>query len=147
MKKNIFVLFLVAILLVQCDSFPMNFPKSLPTSTPKVVDESTEFEALMEKDKVDKKQRTADILTYLLNTDDPKDPKAGFVVYNKSNCNMILRISGDNYHYDLPIFKNENNFVILKKGNYTLQSNICTKKYYTQKNIDKTYIINLYDDN
>ena len=141
--KNYLLLFLL-FLLVQCDILP-SVNSVYPSTTSVSTNESKEFNELLQKDQINKKQVTAEVLTYLLNDDDPKDPKTAAVIDNNSNCNIILRlveIQG-NRIYNLPIPKNSKNQFVIYKGNYTLKSNVCNAKYYSQKNIKEALILKL----
>lgn len=116
----------------------------LPSTSPEAA-EKKEFADLMAKDQVNKDQRTAEVLTYLLNDDDPEDPKTALVVENTSSCDIILRVvSVDGKRiYNLPIPRNAKNHFIVYKGNYTLKSNVCTAKYYSQKSIFDSMVLTI----
>lgn len=87
----------------------------------------------------------AEVLTYLLNDDDPKDKQTAAVIENISSCNIILRLVGinNNVIYNLPIARNSKNQFVIDKGNFTLKSNVCGAKYYSQKNIKDPLILKL----
>ena len=136
--------FLLLFLLVQCDIMPSANPV-YPSNTSVSTNESKEIEGLMQKDQINKKQVTAEVLTYLLNDDDPNDPKTAAVIDNNSNCNIILRlveIQG-NRIYNLPIPKHSKNQFVIYKGNYTMKTNVCAAKYYSQKQISAPLILKL----
>ena len=136
--------FLLLFLLVQCDILPSANPV-YPSNTSVSTNESKEFESLMQKDQINKKQVTAEVLTYLLNDDDPNDPKTAAVIDNNSNCNIILRlveIKG-NRIYNIPISKHSKNQFVIYKGSYTMKSNVCAAKYYSQKQISAPLILKL----
>ena len=117
-------------LLVQCDILPSANPV-YPSNNSVSPNESKEFEGLIQKDQINKKQVTAEVLTYLLNDDDPNDPKTAAVIDNNSNCNIILRlveIKG-NRIYNLPIPKHSKNQFVIYKWSYTMKSNVCAAKY------------------
>jgi len=138
-------LFLLLFLLVQCDVFPSTIPIYQPRTSSASANESKEFDELMEKDQINKKKVTAEVLTYLLNETEYDDPKTAAVIENNSNCNIILRlveIQG-NRIYNLPIPKNSKNQFIIYKGSYTLKSNVCDAKYYSQKLISTPLLLKL----
>lgn len=144
LKMKSYLLFLLLFLVVQCDILPSANPV-YPSKKVVLKTESNEFEALMEKDQIDKKQVTAEVLTYLLNDDDSKDPKTAAVIDNHSNCDIILRlveIQG-NRIYNLPIPKQSKNQFVIYKGNYTMKANVCAAKYYSQKQITTPLILKL----
>ncbi|WP_423974917.1 DUF6759 domain-containing protein [Kaistella sp.] len=45
--------------------------------------------------------------------------------------------------YNVPILRNNKNQFIIKKGNYTLKSNIYEAKYYSQKIIVEPLLLKL----
>ena len=147
MKKfTPFYLFCVLLLAVQCGTLPgggIYRPGNTGSGTS--VNESGEFAELIAKDQINKTQETADVLNYLLNDDDPADPYTAIVLENTSSCDIIVRVvqvSGGRI-YNFPVPRNAKNHFKIAKGNYTLKSNICEAKYYSQKNISEALIITL----
>ena len=139
-----YFLFLLLFFVVQCYIMPSAKPV-YPSKKVVLKTENKEFEELMEKDQINKKQVTAEVLTYLLNDDDSNDPKTAAVIDNNSNCNIILRlveIKG-NRIYNLPIPKHSKNQFVIYKGNYTMKTNVCAAKYYSQKQISAPLILKL----
>lgn len=139
-----YFLFLLLFFVVQCDIMPSANPV-YPSKTTVLKTENKEFEELMEKDQINKKQVTAEVLTYLLNDDDSNDPKTAAVIDNNSSCDIILRlveIQG-NRIYNLPVPKNSKNQFVIYKGNYTMKTNVCAAKYYSQKQISAPLILKL----
>ena len=138
------ILFLL--LMVQCDILPTNYPVYRPGSSSTVsTNESREFADLMEKDQINKKQKTAEVLTYLLNDPEPEDPYTATVIENISGCDIIVRLVAvkGNQIYNLPIPRNGKNHFKIVKGSYTLKSNVCEAKYYSQKYIYEPLILKL----
>ena len=127
----------------------MNYPvyENIPGSSSgnTSVNESREFAELMAVDKIDKKTVTAEVLTYLLNDPDPKDTKTATVITNNSNCDIIVRLVGvkNGKSYNLPVPRNNKNQFVIEKGGYTLNSNICGAKYYSQKIVVEPLILKL----
>lgn len=139
-----YFLFLLLFFVVQCDIMPSANPV-YPSKTTVLKTENKEFEELMEKDQINKKQVTAEVLTYLLNDDDSNDPKTAAVIDNNSSCDIILRlveIQG-NQIYNLPVPKNSKNQFVIYKGSYTMKTNVCAAKYYSQKQISAPLILKL----
>lgn len=139
-----YFLFLLLFFVVQCDIMPSANPV-YPSKTTVLKTENKEFEELMEKDQINKKQVTAEVLTYLLNDDDSNDPKTAAVIDNNSSCDIILRlveIQG-NRIYNLPVPKNSKNQFVIYKGSYTMKTNVCAAKYYSQKQISAPLILKL----
>ena len=139
--KKIYLLVLV-FLMIQCDVVPNS---GYRTNNPGSVDEGKEFADLMEKDQIDKNKKTAEVLTYLLNDTDPADPYTVAVIDNLSGCNIIVRLVAvkGNQIYNLPVPKNSKNQFVIYKGSYTMKSNVCAAKYYSQKQISAPLILKL----
>lgn len=144
LKRFYPILFLL--LMMQCDVLPTNYPVYRPGSSSTVsTNESREFADLMEKDQINKKQKTAEVLTYLLNDPEPEDPYTATVIENISGCDIIVRLVAvkGNQIYNLPIPRNGKNHFKIAKGSYTLKSNVCEAKYYSQKYIYEPLILKL----
>ena len=141
--KNIFLLFLLLIC-ISCDILPTNYPVYNPNST-NTSASNTEFKTLWDKDQINKKKVNAEVLTYLLNDSDPKETHTAAVFENASRCDIIVRMVGisTNEIYNLPIRGNSKNQFVIKKGNYTLKSNLCGANYYSQKNVGDPLILKL----
>lgn len=105
------------------------------------VSERNEFESLMKKDKIGKIQRNGEVVNQLIN-ERPGDKMAAITVKNNTKCDIIVRISGAK-NYLLPVYKNDKNFILIDKGNYTFSSNFCIAKYYKQKSIAESVVITL----
>ncbi|MBU4537137.1 MAG: hypothetical protein L6264_00200 [Weeksellaceae bacterium] len=114
-------------------------PTVKPISTEKL---KTEIKRDVAKDGTnDKHKRTADLLNHLFNTD-PSSKTAYVQIVNKSKCNLIVKISGRNY-YNLDVPANNQNFILVDKGNYTLTTSVCDAKYSSVKNISKDVVVTL----
>ena len=145
--KGLYLL-LSFLFLMSCDMIQTGNTIYRPTNSPtssSSSNENREFSALLEKDQINKKYVTAEVLTYLLNDSDPQEKNTAAVIENTSNCNIIVRLVGvqNNQIYNLPISRNSKNQFVILKGNYTLKSNICGAKYYSQKNIVDPLILKL----
>ena len=89
----------------------------------------------------DKHKRTADLLNHLFNSD-PNSRTAYVQIVNKSKCNLIVKISGKKF-YNLDVPANNQNFIMVDKGSYTLTTSVCDAKYSSRKNISKDIVITL----
>lgn len=89
----------------------------------------------------EKHKRTADLLNHLFNTD-PSSRTAYIQLVNKSKCNLIVKISGKNF-YNLDVPANNQNFILVDKGNYTITTMVCDAKYSSVKNINKDIVLTL----
>lgn len=144
-KIKAYFLAIFLLLLVGCDVIPSGSIYRPSTGTSTSTNESREFADLTAKDQINKKNETAKVLTYLLNDSDPRDKQTAAVITNTSNCDIIVRLiqAGGNKIYNLPVSKNSKNQFVIDKGNYTLKSNICTAKYYSQKIVTDALILTL----
>lgn len=135
-KKRYLFLVLLGILgiVLSCTSraplYPPMEPKTPVMETPEEKERS-EFEMLMEQDSIKKHQTAAESLDVLLN-DHPNENRISLIVYNESDCNMILRFTGPEDR-SLPIYANDKNFIVLPKGTYALRSKLCRKVYASTK--------------
>lgn len=139
--RNAILLFILIVIFNSCES--TNYPSNrvFNTNNSSFYTEKNEFEALMQKDKLDRTQRSAAVVTQLIN-DSPSDKVAALVFENTTNCNIIVRIYGTK-NYTLPIYKHDKNYLIVDKGNYTFTSNFCDSKYKSQKNIVESLTVTL----
>ena len=104
-------------------------------------DEAEEFKKLILENPAKHQDKTVKLLNQLFDNDE-KGKDAIIMIQNKSNCNMIVRIMGID-HYNLAIPAHGENFLVIKKGNYKLSSNMCEEKYFASKNIVKNILITL----
>ena len=98
-------------------------------------DESKEFADLYKMHNLKKNVVTAEVLTYLLNNEDPREKNTAAIIENGSGCDIILRLVGveNKKIYNLPIAKRTKNKFVIEKGSYTLRANVCDADYYSQK--------------
>ena len=73
-----------------------------------------------------KHKRTEDLLNHLFNTD-PSSRTAYVQIVNKSKCSLIVKISGKKY-YNLDVPANNQNFLLVDKGSYTIPTSVCDAK-------------------
>lgn len=101
--------------------------------------EREEYEKLLLETPLEHNNKTAQLLNTVFNTD-IKNEDAVLLFKNNSDCNIILRIKGENF-YNLPIPSHSENTVVVKQGKYTVESNICNIKYLSTKEIRKSQVI------
>ncbi|MBV8328201.1 DUF6759 domain-containing protein [Chryseobacterium sp.] len=90
------------------------------------------------------KPETAEVLSDLLNNDDPGNPRTSISVENKSPCNMVLTISGNNFFKKIPIGAGKIGYtMVLKNQNYRLSGTLCNSSYQSTKFITSSYAIKL----
>lgn len=142
-----FYLLCVLLFLLQCQTLPISngVYRSNGPSSGTSNNELKEFTELFTKDQINKTEKTAEVLSYLLNDDDPADRYTALVIENTSGCDIIVRAVqiGDGRIYNFPIPRNGKNYFKIAKGSYTLRSNVCEAKYYSQKNISESLIITI----
>lgn len=145
------ILFSLLLIVTGCESYSPRKVTHFPTATipkkevVKTIPKETEFETLMRQHQNNKNKSDAEVLTYVLNENNPKDMRTAAIIENKSGCDIIVRLVGikTNKIYNLPISRNSKNQFVIEKGSYTLKSEICGAKYYSQKNIIEPLILRL----
>ncbi len=103
--------------------------------------EKPEFDALIKKDSLEKHQTAAESLDVLLN-EGYSGNKVSVIIRNNSNCNIIVRFSGAKY-YNMPILKNNKNFIVVEKGTYSLGANLCRSRYSSSRTFDDSITLTL----
>ncbi|WP_419869654.1 DUF6759 domain-containing protein [Chryseobacterium sp. CT-SW4] len=103
--------------------------------------EVEEFNKLIAETTVDHDNRTASLLT-TLSSQDSNEQNAVFIFQNNTDCNLIVRLKGEQ-NYNLPVNSRQENFMVVKKGTYKVESKVCSINYATQKNIIKGTVITL----
>lgn len=88
-----------------------------------------------------KHKRTEDLLNHLFNTD-PTSKNAYVQIVNKSKCNLIVKLNGKRF-YNLNVPANNENFILVDKGSYSITTMVCDAKYSSTKNIGKDIVITL----
>ncbi|WP_228410123.1 DUF6759 domain-containing protein [Chryseobacterium viscerum] len=102
-------------------------------------DDAEEFKKLITETSAEHKDKTAKLLNAMFNEDITRK-EAILLFKNNSDCNIVLRIEGKDY-YNLAVPARGENFIVLNKGSYTLNSNICDMKYISQKDIKKSIFV------
>ncbi|MDQ1855915.1 DUF6759 domain-containing protein [Chryseobacterium sp. WLY505] len=102
-------------------------------------DDAEEFKKLIAETSAEYKEKTVRILNAMFNEDIHRN-EAILLFKNNSDCNIVLRIEGQEF-YNLAVPSHAENFIVLKKGSYTLSSNICDMKYSSQKDIKKSIFV------
>ena len=103
--------------------------------------EEEEFQKLFSETTKSHKDKTVKLLNQLFDNDVTNE-HAILLVKNNGECNMIVRIQGNDY-YNLAVPAHGENFVTVKKGNYQLSGNICEAKYSATKSIAKNMLVSL----
>lgn len=103
--------------------------------------EAEEFKRLIAETSTEHKEKTEKLLNAMLNEDITKK-EAVLLFKNNSDCNIVLRIEGKDY-YNLAVPAHGENFIIINKGSYTLNSNVCDMKYFSQKDVKKSIFVTI----
>lgn len=98
-----------------------------------------EFASLMKKNAEKHNEKTVDLLNSMFNPDLNTDNKI-ILVQNNSDCNFIINFSG-NEVIKLAVPAHGEDFVILKKGDYNISSNVCGANYESKKTFTENKII------
>ncbi len=131
--KKWFACVLFSAFTISCSSF--NYGSSGSSNPkPNYQTEAQEFAQLMELDSIDKKERSAEAVNLLLN-ESPSDLRAAILFKNQSNCDIIIRVSGNGKTYNLPVPKNKLNYIVLDKGTYSFNSKLCRAVYRDTKTL------------
>lgn len=103
--------------------------------------EAEEFKRLIAETSAEHREKTEQLLNTMLNEDITK--KESILLFkNNSDCNIVLRIEGKEY-YNLAVPAHGENFIIVNKGSYTLNSNVCDMKYFSQKDIKRSIFVTI----
>ena len=104
-----------------------------------------EFRFLIEESAKEHQEKTVRLLNQLFDNDINND-KAILLVKNEGNCNIIVRIQG-NEQYNLAVPARGENFLTIEKGEYRLSGNMCEAKYYSAKSIGQNIMVTLNKSN
>ena len=100
-----------------------------------------EFQKLISETPKAHKEKTVKLLNNLFDNDISND-KAILLIKNTGDCNIIVRIKGNEY-YDLAVPAHGENFMTVKKGNYQLSGSMCEATYYATKRIATNMLVTL----
>ncbi|MFZ4931913.1 DUF6759 domain-containing protein [Chryseobacterium sp. Mn2064] len=103
--------------------------------------DAEEFKHLISESSKAHKEKTASLLNTMLNEDVTRK-EAILIFKNNSDCNIVLRIEGK-YNYNLAVPAHGENFMMINKGFYTLNSHVCDIKYTSQKDIKKSTFVTI----
>ncbi|EJL72068.1 DUF6759 domain-containing protein [Chryseobacterium populi] len=144
-KAFLFSGFTLAIIVSSCNAnyntgSPIKRPYPRTTSSTSSASQTErEYSALIKT----YKPETAEVLTDLLN-DSSDSPKTSVTIENKSRCNMVITISGNNYFKKIPIGAGKiGSAMVLKNQNYNLSGRVCESVYQKTKFITSSYNIKL----
>ena len=99
--------------------------------------ETEEFQQLISISQNEHKSRTVNLLNTLFDND-KNSTETILLVRNNSDCNMILRINGADKKHNLAVPAKGENTLVIKKGRYDMTANVCSGKYASVKDIQKS---------
>ncbi len=101
--------------------------------------EAEEYKRLIASTPEEQRNKTVLLLNKIFDTDISNN-EAILLFQNNSDCNIIIRLQ-DKIFYNLAVPAHGENSLVIKKGNYTLNSNVCDVKYSSTKEISKSQVI------
>lgn len=113
----------------------------IPNSVMRNSSDAEEFKRLMTENNNQHKDKTVKVLNAMFN-EDVSSNEAILLCRNNSDCNIIMRIQGKEF-YNLAVPANGENFIVVKKDEYVLTSNVCDLQYSSKKEIKKGVFITL----
>ncbi|MCT2562298.1 DUF6759 domain-containing protein [Chryseobacterium herbae] len=102
-------------------------------------EDAEEFKKLITETSDQHKEKTVQLLNAMFDEDITRK-EAVLLFRNNSDCNIILRIEGKTF-YNLAVPAHGENFIVLNKGSYTLNSNVCDIRYTSAKDIKKSIFL------
>lgn len=144
--KKLFVLAGVSLVLTSCNvnygGYPIRnpYPTNNRGNAGNAANTEREYNELIKT----YKPETTEVLNDLLNNDDPANPRTSISVENKSRCNMVLTVSGNNFFKKIPIGAGKIGYTMVPKNqNYRLSGMLCNSSYQSTKFITSSYSIKL----
>ncbi|MBB4807660.1 hypothetical protein HNP38_002966 [Chryseobacterium defluvii] len=101
--------------------------------------EAEEFKRLVAENSTEHKEKTVKLLNAMFDQD-INSKEAVLLFKNNSDCNIVLRIQGKDF-YNMAVPAHGENFMVVKKGQYAMSSNVCDVKYASQKDIKKSIFV------
>ncbi|EJL72069.1 DUF6759 domain-containing protein [Chryseobacterium populi] len=103
--------------------------------------EAEEFKHLIASTSKQHKDKTVKLLNAMFN-EDISSKEVILLFKNNSDCNLVLRIQGKDF-YNMAVPAHGENFIVINKGTYTLNSNVCDIRYSSQKEIKKSIFLTI----
>lgn len=113
----------------------------IPSSVMRNSKDAEEFKRLITESSKDHKEKTVQLLNAMINEDISKK-EVILLFKNNSDCNLVLKIEGKDF-YNMAIPAHGENFIVINKGSYILNSNVCDVKYSSQKDIKKNTLLTI----
>ncbi|WP_415329151.1 DUF6759 domain-containing protein [Chryseobacterium sp. MMS23-Vi53] len=103
--------------------------------------EAEEFKRLIASTSTEHKNKTVKLLNAMFN-EDISSKEVILLFKNQSDCNLVVRIQGNDF-YNMAVPAKGENFIVINKGNYTITSNVCDVLYSSQKDIKKSIFLTI----
>lgn len=103
--------------------------------------EAEEFKRLIASTSSQHKDKTVKLLNAMFN-EDISSKEVILLFRNNSDCNLVVRINGKDF-YNMAVPAKSENFIVIRKGNYTLLSNVCDILYSSKKEIGKSIFLTI----
>lgn len=113
----------------------------IPSSVMRNSKDAEEFKRLILETTKEHKEKTVQLLNAMMNEDISKK-EVILLFKNNSDCNLVLKIEGKDF-YNMAIPAHGENFIVINKGSYVLNSNVCDVKYSSQKDIKKNILLTI----
>ncbi|MEG0926571.1 MULTISPECIES: DUF6759 domain-containing protein [Chryseobacterium] len=142
--KKLLALTGISLILTSCSAnyggYPIRNPYPTNNSGGSAANTAREYNELIKT----YKPETAEVLSDLLNDDDPGNLRTSISVENKSSCNMVLTVSGNGFFKKIPIGAGKIGYTMVPKNqNYRLSGMVCNSSYQSTKYITSSYSITL----
>lgn len=103
--------------------------------------EAEEFKRLIASTSSQHKDKTVKLLNAMFN-EDISSKEVILLFRNNSDCNLVVRINGKDF-YNMAVPAKSENFIVIRKGNYILSSNVCDILYSSKKEIGKSIFLTI----
>lgn len=104
-------------------------------------EEAEEFKRLIASTSQEHKDKTVKLLNAMFN-EDINSKEVILLFKNQSDCNLVLKIQGKDF-YNMAVPAKGENFIVINKGTYTLNGNVCDVVYSSKKEINKSLFLTI----
>lgn len=104
-------------------------------------EEAEEFKRLIASTSQEHKDKTVKLLNAMFD-EDINSKEIILLFKNQSDCNLVLKIQGKDF-YNMAVPAKGENFIVIKKGAYTLTGNVCDVVYSSKKDLSKSLFLTI----
>ncbi len=104
-------------------------------------EEAEEFKRLIASTSQEHKDKTVKLLNAMFD-EDINSKEIILLFKNQSDCNLVLKIQGKDF-YNMAVPAKGENFIVIKKGTYTLTGNVCDVVYSSKKDLSKSLFLTI----